>query len=209
MNLDKRANEMKSFFNKVKDGYDDRHLKLMKGKERVIDFLPKNINRILDLGAGTGLQLIKLYKLFPNVKTIAIDASDGMLQKLKDRNLSDNIEIINTNFFNYDFGKEVNDAVISTQALHHFNVEDKTMLYKKVYDSLKKDGLFIIEDYYVFTDEEEKQKMDDYINEVRGKEANYDTPLTINHEVEILKSVGFKKVETEITEDYKIIISKK
>ena len=51
--------------------------------------------------------------------------------------------------------------------------------------------------------------MDDYINEVRGKEAHYDTPLTINHEDEILKNVGFEKVETEITEDYKIIISKK
>ena len=82
MNLTKRNKEMNEFFNKVVDiDYDERHMKMIEAKEKIIDFLPSNIKNIIDLGAGTGLQLVKLYKKYPNVKTIAIDVSDGMLKK--------------------------------------------------------------------------------------------------------------------------------
>ena len=99
MDLNKRANEMNAFFNKVVDiYYDERHLKVIKSKEKIVDFLPKNIENIIDLGAGTGLQLIKLYKEYPNVYTTAIDISDGMLKKLEDRHISENITIVNKSF---------------------------------------------------------------------------------------------------------------
>ena len=134
MNLVKRSNEMKDFFNKVVDiDYDEKHSKMLAAKEKIVDFLPDDIENIIDLGAGTGLQLIKLYKVFPNVKTTAIDISDGMLKKLEERHISDNITIINQSFFEYEFGKDI-DAVISTQALHHFDSSDKEGLYKKGYD---------------------------------------------------------------------------
>ena len=73
--------------------YDEKHLKLIEAKEKIIDFLPKNLDKIIDLGTGTGLQLIKLYKEYPNVHTIAIDISDGMLKKLEEKHISDNITI--------------------------------------------------------------------------------------------------------------------
>ena len=99
MNLVKRSNEMKDFFNKVVDiDYDEKHSKMIKAKEKIVDFLPSDIEKIIDLGSGTGLQLIKLYKVFPNVKTTAIDISDGMLKKLYERHISDNITIINKSY---------------------------------------------------------------------------------------------------------------
>ena len=209
MDLNKRANEMNEFFNRVVDiDYDERHLKLIEAKEKIIDFLPKNMEKVIDLGAGTGLQLIKLYKEYPNVHTIAIDISDGMLKKLEERHISDNITIVNKSFFDYDFGTEV-DAVISTQALHHFESNDKLTLYKKVYECLKKDGIFVNEDYFAEDEEAEKQLFEDYYNLVRGEGKHYDTPLTIEHETEILKEVGFSSVETCITDNYKIVIAKK
>ena len=209
MDLNKRANEMNDFFNKVVDiDYDERHLKLIEEKEKIIDFLPKNMEKVIDLGAGTGLQLIKLYKKYPNVHTIAIDISDGMLKKLEERHISDNITIVNKSFFDYDFGNDI-DAVISSQALHHFEPKDKLTLYKKVYDCLKKDGVFVNEDYFAEDEETEKQLFEDYYNLVRGEGKHYDTPLTIDHEIEILKKVGFSSVETCITDNYKILIAVK
>ena len=209
MDLNKRANEMNDFFNKVVDiDYDERHLKLIEAKEKIIDFLPKNMKKVIDLGAGTGLQLIKLYKEYPNVHTTAIDISDGMLKKLEERHISDNITIVNKSFFDYDFGNDI-DAVISSQALHHFESNDKLTLYKKVYECLKKDGVFVNEDYFAEDEETEKQLFEDYYNLVRGEGKHYDTPLTIEHETEILKEVGFSSVETCITDNYKIIIAKK
>ena len=209
MDLNKRVNEMNEFFNKVVDiDYDERHLKLIEAKEKIIDFLPKNITKVVDLGAGTGLQLIKLYKQYPNVHTIAIDISDGMLKKLVERHLSDNITIVNNSFFEYDFGEDV-DAVISSQALHHFDPNDKLTLYKKVYNCLKNGGVFVNEDYFANDVETEKQLFDDYYNLVRGEGKHYDTPLTVEHEIEVLKKAGFNDIDKFITNDYKILIAKK
>ena len=38
MNLNKRAQEMKDFFNEKIEGYDELHLKLIEGKEKIIDY---------------------------------------------------------------------------------------------------------------------------------------------------------------------------
>ena len=168
MDLNKRANEMNEFFNRVVDiDYDERHLKLIEAKEKIIDFLPENMKNVIDLGTGTGLQLIKLYKVYPNVHTTAIDISDGMLKKLEERHISDNITIVNKSFFDYDFENNI-DAVISSQALHHFESNDKLTLYKKVYECLKKDVVFVNEDYFAEEEETEKQLFEDYYNLVRG-----------------------------------------
>lgn len=209
MNLVKRSGEMRDFFNKVVDiDYDDKHSKMLVAKEKIVDFLPDDIENIIDLGAGTGLQLIKLYKVFPNVKTTAIDISDGMLKKLEERHISDNIIIINQSFFEYEFGKDI-DAVISTQALHHFDPSDKEILYRKVYECLREHGVFVIEDYFAIDDDAERQGFEDYKNLVKGVDSHYDTPLTIPHEIEILKSAGFSSVEHFNGVNYNILISRK
>lgn len=209
MDLKKRADEMNEFFNKVVDiNYDELHMEKIEGKEKIVDFIPRNVEKIIDLGAGTGLQLIKVYKEFPNVKTTAIDISDGMLKKLKERNISDNITIVNKSFFDYDFGNDT-DAVISTQALHHFEPKDKLVLFKKVYDCLKDGGVFVNEDYFADTDEKERQLLEDYKNLVRGEGKHYDTPLTMNHEIEILKEAGFSKIKKLETDNYKILVAEK
>lgn len=209
MDLNKRANEMNEFFNRVVDiDYDEKHMQLIEAKEKIIDFLPEQVDKVIDLGTGTGLQLIKLYRKYPNVHTTAIDISDGMLKKLEERHISDNITIVNKSFFDYDFGMDV-DAVISTQALHHFEPSHKLTLYKKVYDCLKADGVFINEDYFAEDEDSEKQGFEDYYNLIRGEGKHYDTPLTIEHETEILKEAGFSSVETCITDNYKIVIAKK
>lgn len=208
MDLNKRANEMKDFFNEKVDGYDELHLKIIAGKEKIVDYIPKDAKNIIDLGAGTGLQLIKVYKEFPDVKTVAIDISDEMLKKLEERHISNNITIVNKSFFDYDFGTNI-DAVISTQALHHFEPNDKLILLKKVYESLRVGGVFVNEDYFAEDDESEKQGFEDYRNQVKGEGKHYDTPLTIEHEIDILKQAGFEIVNTCITDDYRIIIATK
>ena len=208
MNLNNRAKEMKYFFNEKINSYDEIHLKLIEGKEKIVDFIPKDAKHIIDLGAGTGLQLIKIYKEFPNINTIAIDVSDKMLKKLKERNISDNITIVNESFFDYEFDNNI-DAVISTQALHHFERSDKLILFKKVFDCLRDGGIFVNEDYFAENDEKEKQAFEDYKNLVRGEDKHYDTPLTIEHEIEILKEAGFREIEKCVMNNYKIIIAKK
>lgn len=131
-----------------------------------------------------------------------------MLKKLKERHISNNITIVNESFFDYEFEQNV-DAVISTQALHHFDANDKLILFRKINNCLRNGGIFINEDYFADNEYIERQGFEDYKNLIKGEGKHYDTPLTIEHEIEILKKAGFDKVSKYVTDNYKIIIAEK
>ena len=157
------------------------------------DSLDENTLKVLDLGAGTGLELIHLFERFKDAEVTVIDITQEMLDKIKERNFSDKVDIICGDFFKVDFGKEY-DAVISTSALHHFTKEDKYKLYKKVFECLKENGQFINSDYIVSTKEEEEEYYKFFLENF-DKVAHCDTPLCVDNEIEILNAAGFKDIE--------------
>ena len=142
MNLYERNQKQRTFFNEKIDSYDQIYESYMETKKMVAENLDKDTKKILDLGAGTGLELIHLFELYPEASVTVVDISENMLNKLSERNFADRVATICGDFFEVDFGNDY-DAVISTSALHHFKPEEKVILYKKIFDCLKKDGLFI------------------------------------------------------------------
>ena len=209
MNLYERNQKQRNFFNEKIDTYDDVHSTYMGTKNVLADNLDKNTKRILDLGAGTGLELIHLFELFPNVQVTVIDITENMLEKLKQRSFSSQVTTICADFFKTDFGKNY-DAVISTSALHHFKPEEKQKLYQKIYKCLKDNGQFINCDYIALTQEiQDKQlyELDHNIDNYR----HIDTPLTVNNEIKILKRVGFKDIKSYNVDikEYKLIKARK
>jgi tRNA (cmo5U34)-methyltransferase len=207
MDLNTRNNEMRDFFNRKIDEYDTVHSTFMNTKNVIADNLDTNTNIILDLGVGTGLELFKIIEKYPDIKITAIDISEEMLDRLSKRDFKNNINIICGDFFKVEFDSEY-DAVISTSALHHFLYKDKLILYKKIYDSLKNNGLFINVDKIVNTIEEESKCLEDYNNKLQ---LHVDTPLTIQHEVEVMEQVGFKDIEVKEVEagNYRLIRGRK
>ena len=209
MNLKERNQKVRNFFNEEIDNYDDVHSSFMNTKKELADSLDKTAKRVLDLGAGTGLELFHLFELFKDIKVTVIDISEKMLDKLKEREFSKNVETICGDFFEVEFGNNY-DAVISTSALHHFKIEEKEKLYKKIYNSLKDNGQFINCDYTAPTEEVEKEQLyelEHNINDFR----HIDTPITEEHEIEILRKVGFKEITVKDAdkENYKLIIASK
>lgn len=192
MDLKQRNLENKAFFDeKAKDGYDDVHQAFIHTKNLLTDSMEDEPKNVLDLGAGTGLELFYFFQKYPNAHVKAIDLSDEMLSILREREFSPKVETVCGDFFSIDFGNNF-DCVISTSALHHFLYSDKKVLYQKIYDCLRDGGLFLNSDYIVLTEEEEKQCIDNYEHSVN---RHNDTPLTIDHELEILYAVGFSSVE--------------
>lgn len=204
MDLKFNAEKNRVFFNNKIDTYDDTHSVYMETKNELTKNLPDDVNNILDLGVGTGLELIELFKRFPNAKVTGIDISEKMIEKLKEREFGDKVKIIQGSFFDVDFGKEY-DAVISTSALHHFLKDDKLVLYKKIYDSIKDGGIFINSDKIV-KDDKEEQLFIEYYNECINEKPHIDTPLTVEHELEILKESGFKDITCDQVDkdDYRL-----
>ena len=194
MDIERNAKKNQEFFDRKKDGYDNVHEQFMVTKELLAKNLPSDAKKIVDLGVGTGLELVSILNKVPNANIRGIDISSGMLEKLREKNFPSNVELICGDFFKEDFGKE-NDAVVSTSALHHFVKEDKLRLYKKVFDSLKDGGVFINSDKIVFTDDEEKEQLrlyEEFIDDERF--PHIDTPLTIEHDKETLIEAGFEDI---------------
>ncbi len=209
MDLNERNQNMRNFFNNKIDTYDDVHEQFLRTKNALADSLRESDMEILDLGAGTGLELIHLFEIKPNAHITAIDISEKMLEKLKERPFKDRVQIISGDFFEVDFGNNY-DAVISTSALHHFNREDKIKLYKKIYDSLKEDGIFINSDKIASSTEEEQKLLEDYYK-FKDVRPHCDTPLSLDSEEHILREVNYKEIEVKPVDkdNYRLIIARK
>lgn len=209
MDLNERNQNMRNFFNNKIDTYDDVHEQFLPTKNALADTLRESDLEILDLGAGTGLELIHLFEIKPNARVTAIDISEKMLEKLKERPYKNRVRIIKGDFFDVDFGKNY-DAVISTSALHHFNREDKLKLYLKIYNSLKGNGIFINSDKIANSQEEELKLLDEYY-EYKDVRPHCDTPLSIETEEEILRKANFIKTDVKPVEkeNYRLIIARK
>ena len=159
MTLEERNQKVRAFFNGKIDTYDDVHSEYMKTKILLADNLDKNAKRILDLGAGTGLELIHLFELFPDAQVTVIDITENMLKKLNQRSFANQVKTICGDFFKVPFGKDF-DAVITTSAFHHFKKDEKLKLLKKILDCLKDGGQFINCDLIALTPKDEAEQMD-------------------------------------------------
>ena len=131
-----------------------------------------------------------------------------MLEKFRNKN----IEIINANYLEYDFGINVYNIAISFETLHHFEHDEKIKLYKKICNSLISNGQYIECDYVALTQEEEdfhfsEYKRLKYENEIKdGEFYHYDTPCTIDNQIEMMKKAGFSNVKEEWKEENTVII---
>ena len=209
MNLYERNQKQRAFFNEKIDSYDNVHAIFMETKKTLADNLDKNAKKILDLGAGTGLELIHLFELFPEAEVTVIDITENMLEKLKKRSFANHVTTICGDFFEVEFGDNY-DAVISTSALHHFKIEEKMKLYKKIYNCLKENGQFINCDKIALSNEIEAGQLYELEHNIKNHK-HIDTPLTIEHEIEVLKSVDFHEITSSGVdkEDYILIKARK
>lgn len=198
--------KMSEFFENRLDSYDNHMLTEIEKADEFYPFtaslLPKDENaKILDLGCGTGLELEFYFPLNPAAKITGIDLSKGMLNAMREKFPYKNISLICGSYFDVPFGENAFDAAVSVESLHHFTAEEKRPLYEKLYRALKKGGYFILTDYLCKTDEEEKLYREAYLNlqKEQGISDNefyhYDTPLTFEHEIEVLKKAGFSSVK--------------
>lgn len=209
MTLTERNQKVRDFFNDKIDTYDDVHSEYMQTKIKLADNLAKDAKKLLDLGGGTGLELIRLFELFPDAKVTVIDITENMLAKLKTRSFANQVTTICGDFFEVPFGQDF-DAVITTSALHHFKKDEKIKLFKKIWGCLKAGGQFINCDLIALSAEIEKEQL--YELEHNTEEGKHiDIPLTIENETDALEKAGF----TEITkgdggrDNYCLFIAKK
>ena len=113
------------------------------GEAVLLDFIPRSVQRILDLGTGDGrlLALIRLDR--PNARGFALDFSPTMLNAARERFQGDkNVQVIEHNLDQPLPNLGRFDVVVSSFAIHHCTHERKRALYSEIYAVLEPGGIF-------------------------------------------------------------------
>ena len=198
--------KMAEFFEARLDGYDQHMMQNIEGADKFYPFtvslLPREAGaEVLDLGCGTGLELEFYFRINPTARITGIDLSAGMLDALRCKFPEKDLNLIQGSYFDVPLETGRYHAAVSVESLHHFTKEEKTDLYKKLFDSLSFGGYFILTDYFSDTAETERSFFADLARFkeeqgiVDGEFYHFDTPLTVEHEIEALLSGGFTKVD--------------
>lgn len=192
-----RLEEMGDFFSRRLGDYEEHMQTWARAYVRFAELCPAECREILDLGCGTGLELDEIWKKDASVRVTGVDLCEDMLGKLQEKHGDKPLEVVCADYFAYDMGKDRWDGVISFESLHHFLPEKKEGLYRKIYEALRPGGYFILGDYIACCEEEERmlQEVCDRKRERDGIPAevfvHFDTPLTMEKELEILRNAGF------------------
>ncbi len=102
---------------------------------------------VVDLGCGEAKFLAAIA---PGIcKGIGVDASIHMLASAR-RSLTDlnirNVELVHSDFREFDVGYKVADAVMSNYAIHHVPDADKEEVFRRIHATLRPGGIFRLED---------------------------------------------------------------
>ena len=175
--------------------------------EHFTDDIPSQFNpiNILDLGCGNGIVTTKLLPLFPDAHYTFLDASYKMLELCEEQFGNQNKDYVTSYFQDYDFNKTNFDLVVAGFSLHHCSAQDKQDLFKKIYKSLKPNGMFMCSDLMVDKNETSHQDLLDYWKAFVVKNPNdleiwdwlmehyqtYDNPDKLNNQLDWLKQAGF------------------
>lgn len=205
--------DMQSYFNRQADSYDVIHVSgfdcSIESRKAMAEYVPKEAKKLLDLGVGTGMELEYIYELFPEMEVVGVDISAEMLQKASQKYQDKSFKPILDDYFKFNMGVGEYDAIISSMTMHHYDVERKTQIYKKIFKALKSQGVYVENDlmysnrYYDNPREMEEAVM------ARGREIDmsihYDRPCAVDTQIEILKKIGFEMIE-EVWGHKKIVI---
>lgn len=174
---------------------------------------------VLDLGCGDGVVIHELLEIDGAIVATLVDGSGDMLNRARERLKGfKNVcsikasfqEILNKDILNQSF-----DFIVSSLAIHHLTMNEKTALFRSVYHHLNSGGYFlnidvilapaeVLEQWYLSLWREwiEERKIllgieGDYYDDIirRYKNDADNKPDTLDSQLNALKSTGFKEVD--------------
>ena len=174
-------------------------------------FIASNIvkpERILDLGAGTGLLSYFWYQQHPTSEYVLIDIADEMLNIARKR--FSGIHNVSCRILDYtdELPKGNFDTIISALSVHHLENEDKLELFARIYDRLPSGGLFVNYDQFCAGEPEMNHWFDSYWEnqlmnggltdhdiELWKERRKLDRECSVEQETEMLHKCQFKVVK--------------
>jgi ubiquinone/menaquinone biosynthesis C-methylase UbiE len=137
--MEARKLELKRLYDETAGFYDRRYTEIQRAKhEVVLKYLPGRVNRVLDLGCGTGLLLGELCERGELV--VGADASEKMLGIARGR--GEGAELVLADADHLPFRDGVFDCVVSITLLQ--NMPDPTRTVRELARVLRRNGVGIL-----------------------------------------------------------------
>ena len=121
----------------------DESPRRVEGESVLLEHVPRDARRVLDLGTGDGRLLALLRKDRPSMLGVGLDFSELMLEAARKRFAHDSrIDLVTHDLDEAlpELGRF--DAVVSSMAIHHLEHERKRSLYSEVFGLLEPGGVF-------------------------------------------------------------------
>lgn len=175
-----------------------------------------NVQNILDLGCGNGNVTEQLLKPHPNAKYTMLDASNEMLNICKARFKGHYINLIESFFNEYNFTANQFDIIAGGFSLHHCNSKEKQELFRKIYKSLKENGVFTVSDLMIDKNDSAHPQLIEQWHGLVNKNFpdgekwtwimehydEYDKPDSLENQIKWLRKVGFRDFDILIKDQY-------
>jgi tRNA (cmo5U34)-methyltransferase len=181
----------------------DRYLELADGYPRraegegvLLDLVPRDARRVLDLGTGDGRLLALLQADRPDMLGVALDFSALMLDAARARFAGDGrVELVAHDLAEPlpDLGRF--DAVVSSMAIHHLEHERKRSLYAEIVDLLQPGGLFANFEHVASPTHRLHVAFYEAIDEPLEHEDPSDRLLDVERQLSWLRELGFDDVD--------------
>jgi SAM-dependent methyltransferase len=166
------------------------------GESVLLEHVPRDARRVLDLGTGDGRLLALLQADRPEMHGVGLDFSELMLAAARKRFVDDDrIELIEHDLSHPLPALGRFDAVVSSFAIHHLEHERKLSLYGEVFDLLEPGGVFANFEHVASPSDRLHAAFFDAIEEPLENEDPSDRLLDVETQLRWLRELGFGDVD--------------
>ena len=167
-------------------------------KNAVLEQIPSNVKRVLDLGTGDGrlLELVKLKN--PKADGVALDFSEPMLKLARNRFANDKrVKMVKHDLAVPLPASEIGcfDLIISGLAIHHVIHERKKQLYQEIFRLLNHNGVFCNLDQVASPTESLHHQFLTAVDMTPETDDPSNKLLDVETQLRWLREIGFRDVD--------------
>jgi SAM-dependent methyltransferase len=166
------------------------------GEAVLLEELPRDVSRVLDLGSGDGRLLDIVLRARAGAAGVAVDFSPLMLDRLRARFDDDaRVEIVAHNLDDALPELGTFDAVVSSFAIHHLTDVRKRQLYGEIWRAVRSGGVFCNLEHVASASTYGHARFLEAMGTAPEEEDPSNKLLDVQTQLEWLREIGFVDVD--------------